>query len=262
MENDQKANALKAQVREKYAAVAEGRDDACCGDSCTDVSESYEDVAGYEEGGDLKLGCGIPTEHASLKPGETVLDLGSGGGLDAFVARKEVGDEGHVIGVDMTEEMVRRARQAAERLGFDNVIFKLGEIEDLPLERSSIDVAISNCVLNLVPDKAQAFREIFRVLRSGGRFCISDIVSTGELPLALKEVAELYAGCVSGAFPREEYLEIIRQAGFEEVRIASERLIDLPDDLLEKHLSPEELDDFRQSGTGLLSVTVLGSKPA
>ena len=225
------------------------------------MNESYADIDGYEADADLSLGCGLPTEYANMQPGETVLDLGSGAGVDAFVARRAVGSEGKVYGVDMTESMVQKARRNAETLGYTNVEFQLGEIEALPLEDNVIDIALSNCVLNLVPDKQQAFSEIFRVLRAGGRFCISDIVSTGELPDGVRDVAELYAGCISGAIPQNDYLEIIRGAGFSDVQIVKERAVELSDEALRPHLSEDNLDAFRASGAGLLSVTVTGRKP-
>lgn len=256
------SDALKAQVREKYGQMAE-TNTSCCGASsgdCTDVSESYADVEGYTADADLGLGCGIPTEFARIQPGEHVIDLGSGAGLDAFVARRAVGEEGFVLGVDMTEAMIEKARGNADQLGYENVEFRLGDIEALPVEDDAFDLALSNCVLNLVPGKVQAFREIYRVLRPGGRFCISDIVSTGALPDAIREAAELYVGCIGGALPMDDYLNAIRDVGFTEVAIAKERLIELPDDVLQPHLSEDELVTFRASETGVLSVTVLGTK--
>jgi SAM-dependent methyltransferase len=262
------ADPLKEQVRSKYSDAVESSSSSCCsaetlpdGSAC--MNENYAEVDGYQEEADLQLGCGLPTEHAKLQTGETVLDLGSGGGLDAFVARREVGPEGRVLGVDMTEAMIRKARQGAAKLDYDNVAFRLGEIEDLPVETDSVDVAISNCVLNLVPNKRRAFAEIHRVLRSGGgRFCISDIVSTGALPDAIREAAELHAGCVAGALPKSDYLGVIKQAGFADVHVAEERRIALPNEVLRPHLSDAELASFRASGVGLLSVTVLGAKRA
>ena len=190
--NDQ----LRTSVRRKYAAIArskpEGSSPSCCGDSQDSaveysmIGDEYDHVEGYVAEADLGLGCGLPVEHAGLKPGSVVLDLGSGAGLDAFVARHEVGAAGHVIGVDMTAEMIAKARENAARSGFDNVEFRLGEIEHLPVDASTVDVVISNCVLNLVPDKQQAFAEIIRVLKPGGHFCISDVVSSGTLPDWLK----------------------------------------------------------------------------
>ena len=181
------------------------------------IGDAYAGVAGRLDEADLNLGCGVPTRHAALQPGETVLDLGSGAGNDVFIARHEVGPEGRVIGVDMTPDMIAKARANAAKLGFANVEFRLGEIEHLPVEAGSIDVIISNCVLNLLPDKAPAFAEMFRVLRPGGRFCVSDIVATGELPEGVRNAAGLYVGCIAGAMPEAEYLGLIDEAGFADV---------------------------------------------
>lgn len=220
-------------------------------------SNEYAELSGYMAEADLGLGCGIPTASARLQAGETVLDLGSGAGNDVFVARSLVGESGRVIGVDMTEAMIDKARRNAEKVGASNVEFRLGDIENLPVEDNSIDIAISNCVLNLVPDKAQAFAEVYRVLKSGGRFCISDIVVTRELPASLRQSAELYVGCVAGAILKEKYLAILEQVGFTDVTIETEKPINLPQALLTEHLSPEAAATF---GTPVVSVTVVGRK--
>jgi ubiquinone/menaquinone biosynthesis C-methylase UbiE len=225
------------------------------------MSERYDALDGYAADADLGLGCGVPTEIANLQPGERVIDLGAGAGLDAFVARRAVGADGYVLGIDMTPEMVDTARANAESLGYHNVDFRLGEIEALPVEDGVFDIALSNCVLNLVPDKVQAFREMARVLQPGGRFVISDIVSTGPLPEAVREAAELYVGCIAGALPSDEYLRIIRDTGFEQVAVEKDRAIELPDAMLREHLSAEALTAFRASGAGVHSVTVTGMKP-
>jgi SAM-dependent methyltransferase len=210
---------------------------------------------------DLGLGCGLPTEHAGLEPGHTVLDLGAGAGIDAFAARHEVGPTGRVLGVDMTPEMVAKARTNARTLGFDNVEFRLGEIEALPVETDTVDVVVSNCVLNLVPDKPRAFAEIARVLRPGGHFCVSDIVTTSDLPEALRRDAALYVGCIAGALRKADYLDVIEAAGFAGVEVAAERVITLPDDVLHAHLSSEEIARFRAEEPHVLSVTVRAAKP-
>jgi arsenite methyltransferase len=262
---------VRTRVRERYGAIArEAR--SCCGPSCRSsemapdglnvIGDAYEGVAGHVADADLSLGCGVPTQHAALKRGETVLDLGSGAGNDVFIARYEVGAEGRVIGVDMTPDMISRARANARKLGFDNVEFRLGEIEHLPVESGGIDAIISNCVLNLLPEKAPAFIEMFRVLRPGGRFCVSDIVATGRLPEGVREAAELYVGCVAGALPEKEYLALINAAGFEGVRTAREQPISLPDEALSPHMSANEIAAFRASGVQLKSVTVLATKPS
>lgn len=225
------------------------------------MSERYDTLDGYADDADLGLGCGLPTEMADLQSGERVIDLGSGAGLDAFVARRAVGAEGYVLGVDMTPEMIKKARANAAKLGYGNVDFRLGEVGALPVDDGAFDVALSNCVLNLVPDKTQAFREMMRALRPGGRFVISDIVSTGLLPDAIREAAELYVGCIAGALPKGDYLDIIRDVGFEHVTVEKDRPIELPDEMLREHLSDDALADFRASGAGVCSVTVTGVKP-
>ncbi len=228
---------LRTAVREKYASVARGDVLSCCGDtgSCDDINmigDAYDGVDGYVADADLNLGCGLPVEHANLSVGQTVLDLGAGAGLDAFVARRIVGDSGRVLGVDFTPEMVEKARDNARILGYDNVHFEHGDIEALPFDDDSVDVVISNCVLNLVPDKAQAFAEMARVLRPGGHFCISDVVSEGHLPERIRASAELYAGCVAGALEKGNYLALLVHAGFVGVEVVQHRPIDLPAGLL------------------------------
>lgn len=261
---------IRDLVREKYGRIAReaggccgARDPGCCADGTLDmIGEAYRGVAGHVAEADLGLGCGVPTRHAALRPGETVLDLGSGAGNDCFVARHEVGPEGHVIGVDATPEMIARARANARKLGFVNVEFRLGEIEHLPVESGTIDCVVSNCVLNLVPDKSRAFAEIVRVLKPGGRMCVSDIVATGPLPEPVREAAGLYVGCVAGAIPQTEYVALLRTAGLEDVRIVEARPIPLPDTALAAHLDPAAIAAFRASGVELRSVTVLGRKPS
>ena len=235
-------DALRRAVRAKYAAVARGEALSCCGPAeasapaeATEVNmigDAYDGVDGYVEAADFGLGCGLPIEHAGLAPGQTVLDLGAGAGLDAFVARRAVGEGGAVLGVDFTPEMVETARQNAAALGYTNVRFEHGDIEALPFPDVSVDVVVSNCVLNLVPDKARAFAEAFRVLRPGGHVCLSDVVSRGTLPDAVRASAELYAGCVAGAVDRDAYLTLVAEAGFEDAQIVAERPIDLPGGLL------------------------------
>jgi SAM-dependent methyltransferase len=270
--------ALHRVVREKYAEIALGGPTtgttSCCGPSCgcggdgasaegvpVAMAEDYAALPGYVPEADLGLGCGLPTEHAGITPGDTVLDLGSGAGNDAFVARALVGESGRVIGVDMTPEMVALARRNTEKLGYANVEFRLGEIEALPVDRDAVDVVVSNCVLNLVPEKARAFAETYRVLRPGGHFCVSDIVTRGELPASARRVAELYAGCVSGAVDEAAYLDGLRAAGFEGVRVVKAREIAIPDEALAPYLAPEEIAALRAAGTAVVSVTVVGAKP-
>lgn len=263
---------VREVVRHKYAEIAKGRSgghaESCCGCAQTDagdfsmIGDAYDGISGYVADADLGLGCGLPVEHAGLQPGQTVLDLGSGAGLDVFVARSEVGAEGHVIGVDMTAEMIARARDNAEKSGFTNVEFRLGEIEHLPIRSDSVDVVISNCVLNLVPDKAAAFAEIYRVLRPGGHFCISDIVASRELPDWVKGIAEAYAGCVAGAIPKESYLQVIEDAGFRQINLASERRIEVPAELIANSLSRQQQQAAEQMDLHVMSVTVTACKPS
>ncbi|HSH09086.1 MAG TPA: arsenite methyltransferase [Oceanipulchritudo sp.] len=253
-------------VRSKYGEIARGQscgcgqeDSACC---YSEVGESYEAIGGYVPEADLGLGCGLPTEFAGIKEGDTVLDLGSGAGNDVFIARQETGATGRVIGVDFTPEMIALAEANRIKLGFSNIEFRRGEIEHLPVGDSSIDVVISNCVLNLVPDKEQAFQEIFRVLKPGGHFCVSDIVLEGVLPEKLRRAAELYVGCVAGALVRADYMEIINQQGFERIEVLKEREIQIPDEELRRYLDAEEIESYRKSGMRILSVTVRAGRPA
>jgi len=263
------SESVKTSVREKYAEIArqsrEANSNSCCGvgtpGTYTIMSESYTALQGYNPDADLGLGCGLPTEYAHIYEGDTVLDLGSGAGNDCFVARAATGTEGKVIGVDFTPDMIRRARLNAEKLGFHNVEFRQGDIEDLPVSDNSVDVVVSNCVLNLVPDKGRVFAEIQRILRPGGHFSISDIVLVGELPDALRQSAELYAGCVSGAIQQEEYLGLIRETGFQNLQIQQTKPILIPDHILLEHLSEQELQVFLASGTGIFSITVYAEKP-
>lgn len=263
---------IKQIIKEKYGEIAkqtkEQNAPSCCGTvSCGSVvdysvfSEKYDSLQGYNPDADLGLGCGLPTEYAGIQPGNSVLDLGSGAGNDCFVARALVGDDGYVAGIDFTEAMIDKARENARKLGFSNVDFIQGDIEDIPVRFGVVDVVISNCVLNLVPDKPKAFNEIFRVLKQGGHFCISDVVLQGELPVGLKEDAIMYAGCVSGALPREEYLRIIEETGFVNIDVKKEKKIDLPDELLLLYISATELEKFKSGEKGIFSITVTGKKP-
>ena len=262
---------LKELVKQKYSAIAaQDRSQnlsSCCGATacCTDevyniMADDYMQLEGYNSDADLGLGCGLPTAFANIKEGDTVLDLGSGAGNDAFVARKAVGSTGKVIGVDFSEAMIQKARTNADTLNLNNVEFRFGDIEKLPVGDNAIDVVLSNCVLNLVPNKAAVFNEMYRVLKSGGHFSISDIVLIGELPQAVKQTAELYAGCVSGAIQKDLYLEIIQQTGFKNVAVRKEKEIIIPQEILESHLSAQEMEDFKNSGVGIYSITVYGEK--
>ncbi len=259
---------VKDMVRERYGDIANQskttNETSCCGvgapGTSTIMADSYTHLKGYNPDADLGLGCGLPTEFAHIQTGDVVLDLGSGAGNDCFVARAETGATGKVIGVDFTPAMILRARQNAEKLGFNNVEFRQGDIEELPVNDDSVDVVVSNCVLNLVPDKRRVFAEILRTLRPGGHFSISDVVLVGNLPEKVLASAELYAGCVAGAVQMDEYLDIIREAGFQNITVQKQKPILLPDDLLLEYLSETEIRSFVEAGTGIFSVTVYAEK--
>lgn len=265
---------IKKTVRDKYAAIANqpkeqnlssccGATSFCCGDDVYNImADDYSKLEGYNPDADLGLGCGLPTEFAKIKEGDTVIDLGSGAGNDVFVARRLTGEKGRVIGVDFTEPMIARARENAEKLGFNNVEFRQGDIEDMPITSNKADVIVSNCVLNLVPNKHKVFSEIYRVLKPGGHFSISDIVLEGALPQKWKEVAELYAGCVSGAIQKQEYLDIIKEAGFKNIALQKDKVIHIPDDILANYLSAEEVAEYKKGTTRITSITVYAEKPA
>jgi len=260
---------IKLVVKNKYAEIAKGANDAgCCGPtSCTPgkndytvFQDDYSNLKGYVADADLGLGCGLPTQYAGIKNGDTVVDLGSGAGNDVFIARAIAGADGKVVGIDMTEEMINKANDNKNKLGYTNVEFKLGDIENMPLENNFADVVVSNCVLNLVPDKSKAFSEIYRILKSRAHFCVSDVVVQGEMTEELKSSAEMYAGCVSGALQQNEYLDIINDAGFKDVEIKKTKKIDLPEDILSKYLSEEGLKEYKENLKGIFSITVVGYK--
>lgn len=263
---------IKEMVKQKYSEIAlqdkERNASSCCGnggcstDAYSIMSDDYEHLPGYNPDADLKLGCGLPTEFARIKKGDLVVDLGSGAGNDCFVARHETGETGKVIGIDFTEKMVEKARENADKLKFNNVEFRLGDIENIPVGQGVADVVISNCVMNLVPDKPKAFSEVYRILRKGGHFSISDIVLTGSLPEKIKSAAEMYAGCVASAIQKEDYLNIIRDAGFKNLILQREKPIIVPDDILRNYLNEEEIAAYHASETAIYSITVYGEKPA
>jgi arsenite methyltransferase len=263
---------LKEMVKQKYSEIALqdkemnessccGATSSCCGDGTyTIMSDDYTDLSGYQADADLGLGCGLPTQFAHIKPGDTVVDLGSGAGNDCFVARHETGAAGKVIGIGFTPEMIEKARLNAEKLGLNNVEFRLGDIERIPMTSGVADVVVSNCVLNLVPDKQAVFSEIHRILKPGGHFSISDVVLIGELPEKLKSVAELYAGCVSGAIQKSEYLDLIGEAGFTEITVQKEKAIVIPDQILLEYLTEDELAIMQSNKPGIHSITVFAMK--
>ncbi|HTE32119.1 MAG TPA: arsenite methyltransferase [Chryseolinea sp.] len=261
---------IKDMVREKYGEVAlqdkTANDTSCCSSACCESSvynimtEDYSKLEGYNPDADLGLGCGLPTQFARIKKGDTVIDLGSGAGNDCFIARAEAGEDGRVIGIDFTPAMIARARENAAARGFRNVEFLQGDIEHLPVPDKTADVIVSNCVLNLVPNKSAVFAEIYRALKPGGHFSISDIVLMGALPAGLLNASEMYAGCVAGAIQKEDYLELIRGNAFSGLSIQKERRITLPDDILSSYLSADEMINFRNSSAGIYSITVYAEK--
>lgn len=267
----QNSESLKDLVKQKYSEIAlqdkTTNQSSCCGSgSCsTDVynimTEDYSTMEGYNPDADLGLGCGLPTQFAKIKKGDVVIDLGSGAGNDAFIARHETGPEGKVIGVDFTPAMIELARKNAEVRGFNNVEFRQGDIEHMPVTSNVADVIVSNCVLNLVPNKDGVIKEIYRTLKPGGHFSISDIVLDGSLPEEIRQAAEMYAGCVSGAIQKKVYLELIENNGFTNITLQKDREIVVPDDILSQYLSEEQLKAFKNSGTGIRSVTVYAEKP-
>lgn len=262
---------IKEMVRQKYSEIAL-QDQAinassCCGSGgcSTEVynimNDDYEHLDGYNPDADLKLGCGLPTQFAKIKLADTVVDLGSGAGNDCFVARHETGISGKVIGIDFTKAMIDKARTNAEKLGFNNVEFRLGDIEQIPITANVVDVVVSNCVMNLVPDKPKAFKEVFRILKPGGHFSISDIVLTGDLPEKIKNAAEMYAGCVASAIQKSDYLQVISDTGFTNITLQKEKPIIIPEDILKNYLTEEEISVYNSNKQIIYSITVYGEKP-
>jgi len=262
---------IKDIVKSKYNLIAKQtkkqNESSCCGSTgCCDsvdytiFSDDYSQLKGYNADADLGLGCGLPTEHANISEGDTVLDLGSGAGNDCFVARSIVGESGKVIGLDFAPNMLKKARQNAENLGYENVVFIRGDIEDMPIADTSVDVIVSNCVLNLVPDKAKAFSHMYSVLKPNGHFCVSDVVLQGELPDEFIKDAEMYAGCVSGAIQKNNYLDIIEAAGFKGITIKKEKEVIIPDEILANYLDEEGMNEYKSRELGIYSITVYANK--
>jgi arsenite methyltransferase len=262
---------IKDMVRQKYSEIAlqdkDANQSSCCGSGCCSdevyniMSDDYTQMEGYNPDADLGLGCGLPTQFAKIKKGDVVIDLGSGAGNDCFIARAETGDTGKVIGIDFTPAMIDKARANADKLNFHNVEFRQGDIEKMPVTANTADVIVSNCVLNLVPNKYGVIQDMFRVLKPGGHFSISDIVLVGTLPKKIQEAAEMYAGCVAGAIQKKEFLDLIEATGFTGLTLQKEKLIIVPDDILAQYLSAGEIAEFKQSGTGIYSITVFANKP-
>jgi len=264
------SNELKSLVQEKYGEIAlqnkETNAASCCGAGPVSgkvysiMADEYKDLDGYANDADLGLGCGLPTEFAKIQEGDTVIDLGSGAGNDAFIARHETGASGKVIGIDFTPTMIEKARLNAEKLGYNNVEFRQGDIEHMPVADNTVDVIVMNCVLNLVPNKEAVINEVFRVIKPGGHFSISDIVLLGDLPEAFQKDAEMYAGCISGAMQKDDYLNALKNAGFQNISIQKEKAIILPDDILQAYLNEEEIAAFAQREHGIFSITVYAEK--
>ncbi|MES1221229.1 MAG: arsenite methyltransferase [Bacteroidota bacterium] len=263
---------LKDMVRQRYSEIAlkdkDSNQSSCCGaGGCSTevyniMTDDYSNMEGYNPDADLGLGCGLPTQFAKIKKGDTVIDLGSGAGNDCFVARNEAGEDGKIIGIDFTQAMLDKARENAAKLGFTNVEFRQGDIEDIPVASNKADVIVSNCVLNLVPNKNNVFKEILRVLKPGGHFSISDIVLIGTLPEGLQTAAEMYSGCVTGAIQKDVYLELVALNGFQNITIQKQKPIIIPDDILSNYLSADDLVKFKTGNTGIFSITVYAEKPA
>lgn len=262
---------IKELVRQKYSEIAlqdkATNQSSCCGaGGCSTevyniMSDDYSNLEGYNPDADLGLGCGLPTQFAKIKKGDTVIDLGSGAGNDCFVARNETGEDGRVIGIDFTPAMINKARENALKLGYSNVEFRQGDIEQMPVSANMADVVVSNCVLNLVPDKDSVIKEIFRVLKPGGHFSISDVVLVGQLPEALQNAAEMYAGCVAGAIQKQVYLELIEANGFTNIKVQKDKPIFIPDDILANYLDAAGIQQFKAGATGIFSITVYAEKP-
>lgn len=261
MENSEK---IKELVTERYSQIATD-DQGCCGSACgcsnesSLLNEEYQNLEGYAPESDLGLGCGIPTNSAKIERGDVVVDLGSGAGNDCFVARSFTGAYGKVIGVDFTDAMIEKARKNVATLGYKNIHFVKGDIENLPLDDNLADVVISNCVFNLVPDKKAAFNEMHRILKPKGRFSISDIVVDGDLPDSIKKSAEFYTGCISGASPIDHYIEMLEAVGFSNIKIEKQIKIDLPSDQSTQQ-SSEAKDQKENVEVGIYSITVSGEK--
>ena len=267
MENELKIKEIVKKTYGKIATVNIQEEDSCCSKSCCCTSknnnmmaENYTGLDGYNPDADLGLGCGLPTKFAKIKKGDTVIDLGSGAGNDCFVARAEVGDTGKIIGIDFTPEMIEKAKNNAKKRGFTNVEFIQGDIDNIPLESDLADVIVSNCVLNLVPNKKAVFDEIYRVLKPNGHFSISDIILTGDLPDEIKSAVEMYAACITGAINKKDYLKNIEETGFKNIIIQKEVTIDLPEDFMKNNFSENTIKAYNENPNIIKSITVYAEK--
>jgi small redox-active disulfide protein 2 len=261
---------LKELVKQRYNEVAlldtSETSKCCCNPAApskkvfTVMSEDYSNLKGYEPDADLGVGCGLPTQYAGIKKGDTVVDLGSGAGNDCFIAREEVGETGKVIGIDFAPNMLAKARINAEKRGYKNMEFIEGDIENMPLSDASVDVVVSNCVLNLLPRKDKIFKEIYRILKPNAHFCVSDVVLNGVFPKEFTDNAAMYAGCIASAIQRDEYLGEIAKAGFKNIKIEHTKTVEIPDDVLEEHLEESTIQKYKSGNVGIYSITVTGKK--
>jgi len=264
---------LKELVKQRYNDLALASDDkqkCCCNPLApsapskkvyTIMSEDYTKLKGYEPDADLGVGCGLPTQYARIQKGDTVVDLGSGAGNDCFIARAETGETGKVIGIDFAPQMLEKARNNATKRGFTNVEFLEGDIENMPLPDKTADVVVSNCVLNLLPHKDKIFKEIYRVLKPGGHFCISDVVLNGHFPKEFTDNAAMYAGCIASAIQREDYLDEIEKANFTGIKIERTKTVIIPDEVLQEHLDKATITKYKAGNVGIYSITVTGKRP-
>jgi len=268
-----KMDNLKEMVRQRYndlALLPNAKSSCCCnpyapaapaGKVYTIMSEDYTRLRGYEPDADLGVGCGLPTQYAGIREGDTVVDLGSGAGNDCFIAREEVGPAGRVVGIDFAPNMIAKARANVAKRGFTNVEFLEGDIEAMPLSDATADVVVSNCVLNLLPRKDRIFKEIYRVLKPGAHFCVSDVVLNGVFPKEFTDNAAMYAGCIASAIQREDYLEQIDQAGFADIKVERTKTIIIPDEVLQEHLDEATIRKYKAGNVGIYSITVTGKRP-
>jgi len=263
---------LKEMVKQRYndlALLDKASASCCCNPLApaapskkvyTIMSEDYTKLKGYEPDADLGAGCGLPTQYAGIKKGDTVVDLGSGAGNDCFIARAETGETGKVIGIDFAPQMLEKARNNAKKRGYTNIEFFEGDIENMPLPDQTADVVVSNCVLNLLPQKDKIFKEIYRVLKVGGHFCISDVVLNGHFPKEFTDNAAMYAGCIASAIQREDYLGEIEKAGFADIKVERTKTITIPDEVLQEHLDEATIQKYKAGNVGIYSITVTGKR--
>ena len=263
---------MKKLVKQRYneLALMDKESVSCCCNPAapavpskkvyTIMSEDYSQLKGYEPDADLGVGCGLPTQYARIQKGDTIIDLGSGAGNDCFIAREETGETGRVIGIDFAPQMLARAKNNAQKRNFTNVEFLEGDIENMPVPGKTADVVVSNCVLNLLPHKDRIFKEIYRVLKPGGHFCISDVVLNGVFPKKFTDNASMYAGCIASAIQREDYLGEIEKANFTDIKVERTKTVVIPDEVLEEHLDRDTIKKYKAGNVGIYSITVTGKR--